>query len=190
MSSPRSAKQRRFEAALAHGNTKAELPFESCEKPGGGTKSVETSAKAAGEGRGGRGVGVGETLKTGRREKAGPPGSQRGGKHSLTACDFCQTADRLAEDLFVCASVCEYVCVCVWILICFSLPSHHRNAAFSSEAVFSNPEGADLFEVQAFADTASSLLIGLAERALDYHFLFKYTHHPPPLSTPTRTAYF
>lgn len=42
-----------------------------------------------------------ETLKTGPREKDGPPGSEKGCKHSLTACDFCQTADRLAEDLFV-----------------------------------------------------------------------------------------
>lgn len=94
MSSPRSAKQWPFEAALAHGNTKAEPPFESCEKPG----KQKVSARA-GEWRGGEG---GETLKTGPREKDGPPGSQKGGKHSLTACDFCQTADRLGEDLFVC----------------------------------------------------------------------------------------
>lgn len=48
------------------------------------------------------------------------------------------------------------VCVCVCIFICSSLPSHHRNAAFSSEAIFSNPEGEDLFEVQAFAAAAAA----------------------------------
>lgn len=54
-----------FEAALAHGNTKAELPFESCEKPGK-------------QKRGNMGGGGGRRmLKTGLREKDALPGSEK-----------------------------------------------------------------------------------------------------------------